>query len=177
VVLPVHQRHLLGVGASTKNGRQPKGHIMPASPECMAAATHARYLMWHCHRVLCCPLPPPAAGSLKVTMFAHPVATLGLLLLVFVMVTEMPRTSAAMRTRVLMQEPPVEDTCTSTCAELCTNCMSDDDGKTYGQCEPPNCARMVFVDSTGSATSKCSSLVDPATNRRCPCTLCQELSG
>jgi hypothetical protein len=134
--------------------------------------------MWHCHGVFCCPLPPPAAGCLKVTMCPRPLAALGLLLLVFVMMTEMPRTSAAMRTRVLMQEPPVEDTCTSTCAELCTNCLPNDVGKhTYAHCEPPECGRRKLADSTGSATSKCSSLVDPATNRRCPCTLCQELSG
>lgn len=131
-------------------------------------------------------LLPPAAGCSTVMVPTRSLASLGLLLLVSFMVTELPQMSAATRTRVLTQQPPVEDTCTSTCAELCANCQaaSGPDGggpapppSAYA-CIPPYCQQgQRLGGSTGSATNNCSSLVDPATSHTCPCTLCQQLSG
>lgn len=131
-------------------------------------------------------LLPPAADCSMVMVPTRSLASLGLLLLVSFMVTELPQMSAATRTRVLTQQPPVEDTCTSTCAELCANCQaaSGPDGggpapppDAYA-CIPPYCQQgQRLGGSTGSATNNCSSLVDPATSHTCPCTLCQQLSG
>jgi hypothetical protein len=165
------------------HGRQLEGHTMPFMASmmqlhCCSNACQSPHVATRCHL--------SAAGCSKVAMSTRPLASLGLLMLVFVMVTEMPHMSAATRMRVLMQQPPVDATCTSTCAELCANCQaasgSDGEGpapppSAYA-CIPPYCQQgQRLGDSTGSATSKCTSLVDPATSHTCPCTLCQQLSG